>query len=148
MYGGTDGEMFIWGGTQDYSTGLNSGGRWYPATDTWRTISTTTTAEYNSDARYEHSAVPRTDNTGTVFEMIVWGGHSGSTLLGTGARYDALRDSWTSTSFVDEPSGRYGHTAVWTGSQMILFGGYDGSTVYNSVYSYTPSRTMYLYQRP
>ena len=26
------------------------------------------------------------------------------------------------------PSARYGHTAVWTGSEMIVWGGDDGST--------------------
>jgi len=34
-------------------------------------------------------------------------------------------DTWTSTSITNAPSGRYGHTAVWTGSEMIVWGGVD-----------------------
>ena len=40
-----------------------------------------------------------------------------------------------------------GHTAVWTGSEMIVWGGSSG-TYLNDTYSYTPERTLYLYQRP
>jgi len=29
-------------------------------------------------------------------------------------------DTWTSTSLTDAPAGRYEHTAVWTGSEMIV----------------------------
>jgi hypothetical protein len=34
-------------------------------------------------------------------------------------------DTWATTT--NAPSARYGHTAVWTGSEMIVWGGYDGS---------------------
>src|SRR5207237_5758544 len=33
-------------------------------------------------------------------------------------------DTWATTS--KSPSGRYNHTAVWTGTEMIVWGGYDG----------------------
>ena len=32
-------------------------------------------------------------------------------------------DTWTRTSTANAPSGRAGHTAVWTGSEMIVWGG-------------------------
>jgi len=32
-------------------------------------------------------------------------------------------DSWTATSLTNAPTGRLGHTAVWTGSEMIVWGG-------------------------
>ena len=32
-------------------------------------------------------------------------------------------DSWTATSTANVPSARYSHTAVWTGSEMIVWGG-------------------------
>jgi N-acetylneuraminic acid mutarotase len=51
--------------------------------------------------------------------MIVWGGGTE-----TGGRYDPATDSWTPTRFdADTPSGRLGHTAVWTGREMIVWGG-------------------------
>ena len=36
-------------------------------------------------------------------------------------------DTWTATSITGAPDGRYGHTAVWTGSEMIVWGGTNGS---------------------
>ncbi len=45
--------------------------------------------------------------------MIVWGGAGG---VDTGGRYDESTDSWTTTSTVSAPSGRFQFTAVWTGT--------------------------------
>ena len=39
-------------------------------------------------------------------------------------------DTWTATSTTNAPAGRDYHTAVWTGSEMIVWGGYDGSGVF------------------
>ena len=33
-------------------------------------------------------------------------------------------DTWTATTTDNAPSARDGHTAVWTGSEMIVWGGY------------------------
>jgi N-acetylneuraminic acid mutarotase len=59
--------------------------------------------------------------------MIVWGGGTGSTFFDTGGRYNPSTDSWTATSIVGAPSARYVHTAVWTGSEMIVWGGYPNT---------------------
>ena len=45
-----------------------------------------------------------------------------ATFLNTGGRYNPSTDSWTATSTTNAPSGRVGHTAVWTGSEMIVWG--------------------------
>src|SRR5205814_1070868 len=115
---------------------LNSGGRYNPATDSWSVTSTA-----NAPAgRWSHTAVW----TGT--EMIVWGGvfFDGSNYhyLNTGGRYNPTTDSWTATSNVSAPTGRADHTAVWTGIEMIVWGGdfYDGSNHYlNTGGRYNPS---------
>src|SRR4030095_7186100 len=57
-------------------------------------------------------------------EMSVWGatdnfGHN----VNTGGRYNPDTDSWTPTSIATAPSPRSNHTAVWTGSKMIVWGG-------------------------
>ena len=44
-------------------------------------------------------------------------------------RLDALTDTWTATSTTNAPAARYDHTAVWTGSEMIVWGGIDDSHV-------------------
>jgi hypothetical protein len=58
--------------------------------------------------------------------MIIWGGyfHDGSYHdLNTGGRYNPSTDSWTGTSTSNAPSGGSERTAVWTGSEMIVWGG-------------------------
>jgi N-acetylneuraminic acid mutarotase len=107
--------MISWGGNDIFGNYSNTGGRYDPATDSWTATSTTNAP----DARYLHTAVW----TGT--KMIVWGGQ-GNCLNGycdTGGQYDPVTDSWTATSTTNAPEARYYHTAVLTGTQMIVWGG-------------------------
>jgi len=56
--------------------------------------------------------------------MIVWGGHADSNYPNTGARYKTILSSWTATSMAGAcPTPRTGHSAVWTGREMIVWGG-------------------------
>jgi N-acetylneuraminic acid mutarotase len=110
--------MVTWGG---FDGGLytNLGGRYDPLTDTWSTTTTT-----NAPAgRDNHTAVW----TGSL--MIVWGGWTGpvNQNVNSGGRYDPVSDTWTPTTVVNVPEGRDGHTAVWTGSRMVVWGGYGDS---------------------
>jgi N-acetylneuraminic acid mutarotase len=59
--------------------------------------------------------------------MIVWGGRDAGGVLGDGGAYDPGGDTWTPLSSDRAPSAREGHTAVWTGTRMIVWGGQDGS---------------------
>ena len=54
--------------------------------------------------------------------MIVWGGTGGGG-LNTGGRYNPTSNSWTAVTTTGAPAARYRHTAVWTGSEMIIWGG-------------------------
>ena len=87
--------------------------------DTWTATSTVNAP----DARPNHTAV------WTGSEMIVWGGFNfnGGQLntLKTGGRYDPATDNWMATSTINAPTGRNFHSAVWTGSEMIVWGGYN-----------------------
>jgi uncharacterized repeat protein (TIGR01451 family) len=76
--------------------------------------------------------------TGT--EMIVWSGfqYPGYIYLNTGGRYNPLTDSWTPTSIVGAPSGRHDHPAVWTGTEMIVWGGYTALAQTNTGGRYNP----------
>src|SRR5258705_1435502 len=47
-------------------------------------------------------------------------------------------DSWTATSTSSAPAARYYHTAVWTGSEMIVWGGTDNSSFFNTGGRYNP----------
>src|SRR2546423_11687125 len=59
--------------------------------------------------------------------MIVWGGDNHSSYSNTGGRYNPSTDSWTATSTTNAAAPREAHTAVWTGSEMIVWGGYNSS---------------------
>jgi N-acetylneuraminic acid mutarotase len=121
----TGSEMIIWGGYFYDGTGghvLNTGGRYNPSTDTW----TATNTAGAPSARAAHTSVW----SGSA--MIVWGGYVTfvGDVLNTGGRYDPSTDSWTTTSAVNVPGGRESHTAVWTGSEMIVWGGFGGGSGY------------------
>ncbi|PYK25778.1 MAG: galactose oxidase, partial [Verrucomicrobia bacterium] len=116
-------QMIAWGGyTSSGST--NTGGRYDPATDSWTATDTTNAPE----ARYLHTAV------WTGSRMIVWGGYDGNPgqYLNTGGRYDPSSDSWTATSTTNAPEARYYHTAVWTGSRMVVWGGFGNVIGYSN----------------
>ena len=55
--------------------------------------------------------------------MIVWG-EEGAHFFDTGGRYNASTDSWTATSTTNAPAPGGHYTAVWTGSEMIVWGGH------------------------
>ena len=71
--------------------------------------------------------VGRSDHTAvwTGSEMIIWGGgQPGQDFQNTGGRYTPATDSWAMTSNgATVPSARMFHTAVWTGDEMIVWGG-------------------------
>ena len=79
--------------------------------------------------------------------MVIWGGEESSTYFNTGARYNPGTDSWTATTVSNAPTARKRHTAVWTGSEMIVWGGGQIFTVntggrYNpGTDSWTPTST-------
>ena len=46
--------------------------------------------------------------------------------------------SWTATSTTNAPQGRYEHTAVWSGSEMIVWGGFFRGDPLNNGGKYNP----------
>jgi FG-GAP-like repeat len=110
-------EMIVWGGTDSTFNDTNTGGRYNPTADSWMA----TTLVNAPSARDSHVGVW----TGT--EMIVWGGEfcCPGIDFNTGGRYNASTDDWTATTTTNAPVARRLHTAVWTGSEMIAWGGYN-----------------------
>jgi N-acetylneuraminic acid mutarotase len=131
----TGNEMIIWGGyyfdENIQSHWLNTGGSYNPMVDEWTATSTTNVPS----ERRNHTAV------WTGNEMIVWGGSSagGAPALDTGGRYNPSTDSWVPTSMTNVPFARELHTAVWTGSEMIVWGGLYFPTYLNTGGRYNPS---------
>jgi len=134
--------MIIWGGSTTASPSvLGDGGLFSPALNTWTSIPAGTANA--PAARGGHTAV------WSGSEMIVWGGVNAGAYYGDGGRYDPVAATWTylSSNTAARPPARANHTAVWTGSQMLTWGG-AGAGNYNDTYGYTPGRVLYLYQRP
>ena len=50
-----------------------------------------------------------------------------------------MDDTWTATTTTNAPAGRYYFIAVWTGSEMIVWGGYDHTNYFNTGGRYNPS---------
>jgi len=125
--------MLIWGG-QGFSTLLADGGSYDPVSDTWVRLAASGLAP-----RLYHSA------TWIGTRMLVWGGGNGSgysTPLADGALYDPSADGWTPmTSTLNKPTPRRRHSAVWTGTRLIIYGGDGGSgaTTRNDGSLYDPS---------
>ena len=112
-------EMLVWGGWALNDSTRGDGGRYDPATDSWAPIS----GAYAPSPRVEPTAV------WTGQEMIIFGGieatgggASGWVTLNTGARYNPKTDTWTPLPTEGAPSIT-AHTAVWTGTDMIVWGG-------------------------
>jgi hypothetical protein len=126
----TGSEIIIWGGFH-FDGELNTGGRYNPITDSWTPTSTTNAPV----ARDHHSAV------WTGSEMIIWGGTGcmSNCNFNTGGRYDPSTDSWTTTSTVNAPEARWEHTAEWTGSEMIVWGGSNDTNYLHTGGRYNPT---------
>lgn len=127
----TGSRMLVWSGRNN--TGLLAdGGSYAPGTDAWTALPSAGAPE----GRRFTTAVW----TGT--NMIVWGGQGLDGELASGGRLvcDAggLPVSWLATSAVGAPTARIGHTAVWTGSRMIVWGGFQGSTYLGNGAAYDP----------
>ena len=109
-------EMIIWGGAGgDGSTLLGDGAAYDPASDSWRQLS----PNGAPSPRFNHIAA------WTGHEMIVWGGQ-GPGAQGSGGIYDPARDTWASIANTGSPmpsSGGNGELGVWTGKELIVWGG-------------------------
>ncbi len=136
----TGDEMIVWGGYNfdGTSTFFNDGGRYNPLNNSWQAINTISAP----DARVGHSVV------WTGNEMIVWGGgpNGAGNFYRTGGRYNPNIDTWIATSTLNAPSIRKYHSAVWTGSEMIIWGGYysDGYQDYfKTGGNYNPTNNLW-----
>lgn len=95
-------------------------------------------------ARRQHAAVW----TGT--EMIVWGGTvAGSpSLTSTGGRYDPAAGAWKATSVAGAPPARHSACAAWTGTKMLVWGGFAAAGLTTTGGAYDPTSDSWSAMSP
>ncbi len=106
----------VWAEPEVIFWGHNGGAAYNPAVDSWSLLTT-----HNAPTgRQAFSA------TWAAAEMIVWGGRGDGVALNTGGRYDPADRNWRQvvSPLPPEQSATYDHVAVWTGSELIVWGGY------------------------
>ncbi|MCX7544978.1 Kelch repeat-containing protein [Marinicella gelatinilytica] len=131
-------EMIVWGG-QRFSGQwqyYNLGFKYNPTEDTWTQIN----SGFTLAPRARHTAI------WTGEKMIVWGGEffdGNYTFFDTGATYDPFNGEWTETSTAGVPEARATHNAVWTGNQMLVWGG-TGNGLYQSGGKFDPINNSWI----
>ncbi|MEZ4741666.1 MAG: kelch repeat-containing protein [Bdellovibrionota bacterium] len=121
--------MIVYGGVADssYEKNFNDGYTFCPQTFVWQKISSK-----NSPYRHHHIALWTGDS------MIIWGGfaiHNGrSNWQNSGAIWNAKSNTWKQIvpPFGPSTTGEYSNvrqsqTAIWTGRELIVWGGLDDS---------------------
>lgn len=127
----TGARMVIWGGRN--AAGLVAeGGLYDPVADVWEPLPGTEAPAPRVGAVVAWSGT----------ELIVWGGVGAGGELGSGAvlplAEGATPGVWAATSSHDAPSPRRGHTGVWTGERLIIWGGHVGSAFLGDGAAYDP----------
>jgi N-acetylneuraminic acid mutarotase len=115
--------MLVWSGSSE----AEEGGRYFAD----GAVYTLGTNSWSPMAPAPAKLGPRDTAAGvwTGEALVVWGGYGRSQectpcLHADGAAYDLATDTWT--PIAGSPvSGRGGHRAVWTGRDMVVWGGYD-----------------------
>lgn len=123
----TGSEFFIWsshsaqGGSGAFA--IRSDGALYnPVTDQWRTVATS--GAPTPRTYYSCEWMPE------VGKMFVWGGatdYLATAPVNTGGLYNPAQNVWTAMAASGAPSARAFPVTAWTGSEILLWGGYYAS---------------------
>lgn len=129
--------VLVWGGVDTASTrgAVAEGAAYSPATDTWRALS----VDGAPERRYDAASV------WTGSEMIVWGGNENGGAFGTavpladGGIYVPATDTWEALPATPILRVRYGASSVWTGREMVIWGGEDNRGALGDGAAYDPA---------
>jgi hypothetical protein len=118
--------MIIWGGETAESGSVHvfaNGGSYDPVLNRWEPVGSS-----GALGTTRHLAVWAPAAAGRPGLMLDWGGSiesidAGTHLLGEGNVYDPALRTWYPMSMPGEPWPRIDATVVWTGTEMIVWGG-------------------------
>jgi hypothetical protein len=132
----TGSQMIVWGG-RDSGGLLGDGALYDPALDRWTALNVAGAPAPRSGA----TAVWAGDR------LIVWGGEGLSGPLDTGAQLlfntAGIPFEWRTVSRVLAPPPRSGHTAVWMGRKMIVWGGRSDAISFGDGGAYDPAADIW-----
>lgn len=130
-------KVFIWGGIE-FKSGKSSerrytnDGKIYDVlNDKWESIS-----NLNAPSRRRYAK-----GVSTGSEIIIWGGECADNMSlcsDSGYKYNLNEGKWYPISSIGAPKSRINHMAVWTGSEMIIWGGSDYYNTFDDGYAYNP----------
>ena len=127
----TGARLFIFGGLNDDGL-LNDGASYDPLGNLWDPLPTAGAPS----ARYLATATWCGDR------VIVFGGQGGAGEENTGAALPmtggVTHGSWVALPTLNGPTARQGHSAVWTGTRLIVWGGKAGNGALGTGASYDP----------
>jgi N-acetylneuraminic acid mutarotase len=123
-------EMIVWSGN-DGSQTFDNGARYHPGLGAWTAIPSLAPSRSGAKAVWTGSS------------MIVWSGRDRfANDLNSGGKFDPVfagTGIWTPTSTVGVPLARSGPSAVWTGAEVVFWGGYANPIFVNTGGRYNPS---------
>ncbi len=110
---------------------FRDGARYAPATGKWTQVPDTANAP---DYRTGHAAA------WTGNRMVVWGGCNGSNYYDDGKSLDLATGTWApvASSAACTPAHRAFHRAIWTGDDILVWGGVLGSDYHDDGYRFAP----------
>ena len=126
----TGNRLLIWGGRNNTGI-LNDGAVYEPASDTWTGLSLV-----GPSARFGATSLLAGD------KVIIWGGNGATGELADGSILTLTSgepSAWSEMSDAGAPVARSGHSAVWTGAKLIVWGGVQSGTHLNSGGIYDPA---------
>lgn len=118
----TGSKMLVWGGLNIAGL-LNDGGLYDPVANTWTALPTADAPE----GRMSAVGVWANDR------FIVWGGQGETGDLATGGQLlftNGVPSHWVAMNTTNAPDARSGHSAVWIGDKMFVWGGKNGGVVF------------------
>ncbi len=131
--------LFVWGGQSGQGV-LDSGAVYNPENGIWANL-----AADNS------GPAPRVGHTALMIDggLLIWGGKGNNVSYSDGyifvidkstTDFDKLgqevKGTWVKLASLGAPSPRFDHSANWTGTEMLIFGGETGLGVTNTGYAY------------
>lgn len=133
-------EMIVWGG-QGATTLLSDGVAYDPEADSW------TVLESNGapTARRGHISIWLGQEQDS---MVVVGGETDSGASASGAAYDIGRRTWRPLTLGGDPVPRSEASVVWTGSDLIIFGGKSNGNAVGGAQRLNPQPDWYFYRKP